>query len=144
MEYKDGARKNFLYTRGTADHPSQKLRDMLRYMEDTTDDNVTNQEIASVQRIVTRIRHKREVEIAYMKSWERERMIRKEAAEEGLAEGRERGLIEGRTEGIEEKTKDVVQNMLKRGMPEEEICALAECTQEFVDMVKDNIDPEKV
>lgn len=59
MEYEDGARKIFLYTRGTADHPSQKLRDMLRYMEDTTDDNVTNQEIASVQRIVTRIRHKR-------------------------------------------------------------------------------------
>ena len=102
VPYEDGATKIFLYTKGTADCPSQKLCDMLKYIEKTTDENVTNQDIASIQELVTRIKHSREVEINYMKSWEWEKMIRKEATEE-------------------------------------DICAFAECTQEFVNMVKKSI-----
>lgn len=43
---------------------------------------------------------------------------------------------EGRAEGMEEKTKNIVLNMLKRGMSDADICALAECNQEFVDKVR--------
>lgn len=43
---------------------------------------------------------------------------------------------EGREAGIEEKTRNIVFNMLKRDMSDADICALAECNQEFVDNLK--------
>lgn len=49
-----------------------------------------------------------------------------------IADGRE----EGRSEGIAEKTRSIVFNMIKRNMSDEDICALAECRQEFVDNVR--------
>lgn len=39
------------YTKGTEGNPRQELVDMLKYIEKTTDDNVTNQDIASIQRL---------------------------------------------------------------------------------------------
>lgn len=89
VNYDDGAKKIFLYTKGTEGNPSQALQDMLKYIEKTTDDNVTNQDIASVHGLVNQIRKNKEVGINYMKSWELERMYR----EEGIAEGREEGMI---------------------------------------------------
>ena len=52
---------------------------MLKYIEKTTDNNVTNQDIASIQQLVERVKRKKEVGISYMKSWEIEKMIRDEA-----------------------------------------------------------------
>lgn len=91
--YDDGARKIFLYTRGTEGNPSQELRDMLKYIEKTTEENVTNQDIESVNRLVDKLKRKREVGINYMKSWEREEMVRDEGRKEGREEGAERKLI---------------------------------------------------
>ena len=45
------------------------------------------QNIDSIHRIVERVKHRREVGINYMKSWEIERMHHEEGREEGLAEG---------------------------------------------------------
>lgn len=45
---------------------------------------------------------------------------RKEAIEEGLAEGRERGLAEGR----EIERRDLAKKLLQKGMPSEEVCDL--------------------
>lgn len=56
------------------------------YIE-TTVENVTNQNIDSIHHIVERVKHRREVGINYMKSWEIERMHHEEGREEGLAEG---------------------------------------------------------
>lgn len=83
IPYEDGATKIFLYTKGTEGNPSQALVDMLKYIEKTTDDNVTNQDIELIHRIVKKVKRKREVGINYMKSWEREEMARKEGREEG-------------------------------------------------------------
>ena len=47
-----------------------------------------------------------------------------------------RGKAQGRELGMEEKTKVIIANMLKRGMSDADICALAECNQELVDEVK--------
>jgi len=45
-------------------------------------------------------------------------------------------IADGKEEGMEEKTRSIVLNMLKRNMSDEDICALAECEQEFVDNIK--------
>ena len=87
LSYDDGAKKIFLYTRGTEGNPSQKLRDMLRYIEETTEANVTNQDIAAVENLVNKVKRSKEVSISYMKSWEWEQMIREESKAEGIQEG---------------------------------------------------------
>jgi predicted transposase/invertase (TIGR01784 family) len=144
IPYDDGARKIFLYTKGTEGNPSQELRDMLKYIEKTTDDNVTNQNLATIQQFVDKVKRRKEVGINYMKSWELERMYREEGRKEGLAEGREEGLAEGREEGLAEGHKEgfkaatatTVKNMLKRGMTDADIIALTECDQMFIDKVR--------
>lgn len=96
LPYDDGAKKIFLYTKGTNGNPSQKLRDMLKYIEQTIDENVTNQDIDTIHHFVKKVKCRREVGINYMKSWELEQMYREEGRKEGHKEGRE----EGREEGI--------------------------------------------
>lgn len=89
IPYDDGAKKIFLYTKGTEGNPSQELRDMLRYIEKTTADNVTNRDIDTIHHLVKKVKSRKEVGINYMKSWELERIYREEGREEGRQEGRE-------------------------------------------------------
>lgn len=49
--------------------PSQALKDMLKYIEKSTEDNIINEDIASIQKLVTKVKSKKEVSINYMKSW---------------------------------------------------------------------------
>ena len=56
----------------------------------------------------------------------------REAKEAAMAEGRAEGLAEG----ITEATMMIVENMLKRGMSDEDICALAECDMTLVEEVR--------
>ena len=87
IPYDDGARKIFLYTKGTEGNPSQELKDMLKYIEETTDENVTNQDIDTIHHFVKKVKRRREVGINYMKSWELERIYREEGRAEGLEQG---------------------------------------------------------
>ena len=98
MEYEDGIRRIYLYTKGTEGNPSQELRDMLKYMENSIAENVTNADIQAIHEQVDAVKRDKEVGVQYMKSWEREMLIR----EEGKVEGREEGRVEGREEGREE------------------------------------------
>ena len=100
VSYDDGAAKIFLYTKGTEGRPSQALKDMLQYIESTTIDNVTNQDIETINNFVNKVKQSTEVGISYMKSWEIEKMIADEAREEGLSQGRQEGLSQGRQEGL--------------------------------------------
>ena len=59
-----------------------------------------------------------------MKMEERERLLKEEAKEEGRAEGRAEGREEGKAE--------IIKNMLRRNMSEEDICAITECSPKFV------------
>lgn len=93
MPYNDGAKKIFLYTKGIEGNPSQELRDMLKYLEKTNDDNVTNQDIDTIHHLVKKVKHRREVGISYMKSWEIDQMHREEGRAEGRKEGRAEGII---------------------------------------------------
>lgn len=110
ISYQDGAKKIFLYTKGTEGNPSQELRDMLKYMEKTTEDNVTNQDIANIHKLVRKVKWDRKVGISYMKSWERENIARDE------------GRIEGRIETILELLGDIgeIPSELEERIAEEE------------------------
>ena len=90
LSYDDGAKKIFLYTKGTDGCTSQALRDMLKYLENTTTTNVTNQDISTIHQLVEKVKRRKEVSINYMKSWEIDEMNR----EEGRMEGREETLAE--------------------------------------------------
>ncbi len=92
VAYDDGAKKIFLYTKGTEGNPSHKLQDMLKYIEKTTADNVTNRDIEAIHRMVKKVKSRKEVGINYMKSWELEKIYREEGREEGRKQGREEGI----------------------------------------------------
>ena len=83
IPYEDGARKIYLYTKGTEGNPSQELKDMLKYIEKSTAENITNGDIASVSELVDKVKKRREVGVNYMKSWEVEQMAREEGQKEG-------------------------------------------------------------
>ena len=86
IAYDDGAVKIFLYTKGTEGNPRQELKDMLKYIEKSTAENITNQDIASVSELVNKVKKRKEVGINYMKSWEMEQMAREEGYSKGLDE----------------------------------------------------------
>ena len=55
----------------------------------------------------------------------------------GELEGHARGLEEGHTKGLKEGKKIIITNLLKKGMPDEEICAVAECDQNLIDSIRE-------
>lgn len=59
--------------------------------------------------------------------------------EKGLETGIQKGLSQGIQSGIVEKTKIVIKNMLNRGMSDDDIYALAECTQDMIDEVRNEL-----
>ncbi len=99
--YDDGLRVVYLNTKGSQEEDGSLVQ-FLRYMQRSTEENVVTAELKHLDGYVRRIKKKREVGVKYMRLWELENMIRKEAREEGLAEGREEGLAEGRKEGFVE------------------------------------------
>lgn len=49
----------------------------------------------------------------------------------------------GIQKGIEMSKKHIVENMIKSGMPDKEICLLAECETSMVDKVRAELEKEK-
>jgi predicted transposase/invertase (TIGR01784 family) len=132
IPYEDGAVKLYLYTKGTEGNPSQKLRDMLKYMEKTTEENITNQSLAEMHRLVEEVKNRKEVGINYMKSWELDEMHREEGRQEGLREGRREGermnclinilIKQNRIDDLERAANDRAyqQQLLDELVPEKE------------------------
>lgn len=77
--YDDGALNLFLYIKGKKGAISQKLKELLHYMENTTRNNAVNDSLQDLHFMVDQIKHNKEVSISYMKLYERERMMRREA-----------------------------------------------------------------
>ena len=114
----------FLYTKGTEGNPGKELCDMLKYIEETTEQNITNPDIAAIHEAVSQAKQSRAVGINYMKSWEWEAMIRKEATAEGLAEGQKKA------------TRHFVEGLLKHGFSDEEILSLTGCDITLIDEIR--------
>ena len=64
---------------------------------------------------------------------------RESLIQEGIEKGIAEGISQGIAEGISEKTMIVIKNMLLRGQTDEDIIAIAECTQEQIDSVRREI-----
>ena len=94
MEYDDGSLNLFIYTRGKTGTISQELKELLQYLENTTWNNAVNEPLREVQSMVDKVKYDKEVSIAYMKTYERDRMINNE------------GRIAGRIEECAESIKD--------------------------------------
>ncbi len=56
--------------------------------------------------------------------------------EEGWEAGREEGWVAGRTEGIDEGKRNIIANMIQKGMSDETIKELAMCEQRMIDEVR--------
>ena len=54
----------------------------------------------------------------------------------GREEGQRTGFLKGQQAGADEKSRTIVRNMLLRCMADEDIMAIAECEQEFIDKVR--------
>ena len=76
--------------------PPRELRELLRYMEDSTEENARSEGLKALHRMVTEVKRDGEVGFAYMKSFEREQRVREEGRREGLSEG----LSEGKAEAL--------------------------------------------
>lgn len=96
MPFHDGSTAIYLYTRGKKDIPSQTLKDMLQFLENSTENNVTNENLEEIHQLMNQIKHDKEVGISYMHTWEREMLLKEEGHSAGLREG----LLEGQASGI--------------------------------------------
>ncbi len=65
MEYEDGASTLFLYTKGTEEIPSEALKQLLHYMEDTVYENAVSEELREIHRMVEIV--KKDPEVAGMR-----------------------------------------------------------------------------
>ena len=118
----------------------RSIGELLRYLGDSRWENATSKELQKLHHMVTEVKHDGKVGLAYMKSFERDKRLLERGREEGEALGRAQGEALGRAEGEalgrNEKTRIIVTNMLRRGMSDEDIRALAECEQELIDEVR--------
>ena len=101
LEYEDGAKTIFLYTRGKEGNPPEELKQLLHYMEHSSIENASTESLKKLHRMVTAVKRDGEVGLAYMKSFEREARIRREG-----------------------QTQEIIRLGRKFGKSEEEILAL--------------------
>lgn len=94
MLYEDGAKSIFLYTKGTKGNPSEDLKDLLHYMENSTEEYAQTKDLKALHRMVTEVKHDGKVGFAYMKSFEREQRIKEQSRQEGKAEGKAEALLQ--------------------------------------------------
>lgn len=100
LPYEDGARTIFLYTRGRNGNPPESLRQLLQYMEYTTEENAATEELRELHQMVTAVKTDGEVGLAYMKFFELEERTLQKGIRQGREEGKEEGKAEGKAEAI--------------------------------------------
>ena len=109
MDYDDGAATCFFYTKGKKGELSEEARELLRYMEDSSEDNAQSERLKEIHSMVETVRQDEEVALEYMKVYEREQMIERR----GEKIGERRGEIKGEIKGERKGEIKVVRNMSK-------------------------------
>jgi hypothetical protein len=99
VPYDNGVRSLFLYTNGKTGITEQDeaLQQLLKYMEETNDQNAVNEDLKELQNMVEKVKDDREVSLEFMKSYEREKYI----FEQGVKDERKR-------------SEDAIKNAAKR------------------------------
>ena len=124
LKLHDGATRIFLNTHGTDEEGvSEELIQMLRYFEQTTEENAAashSRKIEKLQKRVEEIKTNEEVGIRYMNAFEEKMWERREGREEGERIGEKRGEKRGRQEGVAqgEKTKqrEIARKMVEKNL----------------------------
>ena len=132
LKLHDGATRIFLNTHGTdAEGVSEELIQLLRYFEQTTEENAAgshSQKIEKLQKRVEEIKKNEEVGIRYMnafeeKMWERREgeMIGKKIGERigeerGKRIGEELGRKEGVAQGERTKQREIARKMVEKNL----------------------------
>ena len=138
MEYEDGAKTVFLYTRGTEGTPSEQLAELLRYMDGREDAVEYSENIREIDRMVSEIKRESGMTVKYMRMWEERREILMDGIEQGKAEGRtegkREGIIEGKIKGkVEGKASSILELLAETGpVPENLQKRVMEQTEETV------------
>ena len=118
LPYDDGIRRIYLYVNGDlpdGDNDGDKsIRNLLRYINESTDDNATDDATKKLNSIVKSTKEKKDIGIRYMKSWEREKQLKEEGRAEGIEEGRAEGRAEERANTERERQRaDKVESELQ-------------------------------
>ena len=116
VPYNDGRRRIYLFADGElsedADEDELKLKILLRYINESTEANVVDDNTRKLDDIVRKTKTKKDIGIKYMKSWERERELKEEGHAQGFEEGRaqereKREAAEKRAEIAEKRVKEL-------------------------------------
>lgn len=129
IEYDDGIKTIYLYTKGKEGNYSQELRDMLKFIEESRPENAANDDLKKMQKLIDEVKQDDEVGVQYMKSWEVMEYMEEEARaegharglEEGLTQGRVRGHAEGHAEGRKEAIISAIEAFAELGVPRDTI-----------------------
>lgn len=101
MPYEDGALTLFFYTKGKIGIPSEEIRQLLAYMENSSLENATNSFLRELHEMVEHVKHDEEVSVEYMRKMEEEEVLLERGRQLGIEEGILEGIREGKREGIE-------------------------------------------
>jgi predicted transposase/invertase (TIGR01784 family) len=124
IEYKDGVSHLYLYCNGKINEPlspshGKRLMEVLKYIVSGEKLNTSNPEVNDLETVVSKIKKRPEVTKKYMQQWDRERIIAKEAKDEGkeqsliglickkLIKGKSIGIIASEVEEDEEYVKGI-------------------------------------
>lgn len=99
MDYNDGSKTIFLYTKGSKGEVSIEVKQLLKYFEHTIPQNALNDDLKQIQKMVEHVKYDEEVSRAYMRLMGDEVYLRLNA-EEAERKGLEKGLREGISKGI--------------------------------------------
>ena len=80
--YDDGAATFFFYTKGKEGECADEIRELLHFMENTQDANAVSPRIRQIFDMVSMVKHDERMKVAYVKSLERDELIRQEGREE--------------------------------------------------------------
>ena len=84
--YDDGAATFFFYTKGKKGECADEIRELLHFMENTQDANAVSSRMRQILDMVSKLKHDERMKVAYVKSFERDELIREEGREEGRNE----------------------------------------------------------
>ena len=120
LKLHDGATRIFLNTRGTdAEGVSEELIQLLRYFEQTTEENAAgshSQKIENLQKRVEEIKKNEEVGIRYMNAFEEKMWERREGEMIGKKIGERIGEERGKKIGEKHGRQEIARKMVEKNL----------------------------
>lgn len=102
----------FLYTKGNKGIVSQGLKELLNYMEKSTEENAMNEKLREIHNMVSRVKQRVEVSREYMKWAEIQAMWQEDGYERGRGQGEIIGNIKmARKCGVSES--EIIKDLMK-------------------------------